>query len=120
MAAPRRIRALPTSIRNRKRKRDQQIADEAWDSGFGGTTAASTWESVPSASGTKLREVRMEIPAPYIPIPTVSLPMPVNNHAWAFDDKGVPIRRYGSTAYFAMETDGTSTANAGENTEVSD
>jgi hypothetical protein len=57
----------------------------------------------------------MEIPAVHhVPIPTVSLPLPVNDGAWTFDDKGVPIRQYASTPYFAMEADGASTTESGD------
>jgi hypothetical protein len=61
----------------------------------------------------------VEVPAIHAPIhtPAVSLPKPVDDGTWTFDEKGVPICQYGKTPYFAMETDGTSTAKAGKKTE---
>jgi hypothetical protein len=106
MSTPRRrpLTSVPPAQKDKKRRRLAQRAEEIYDAGYSGTTATVNYETVTTASGSELREVAYEIPAPVLPIPTVSLPEVVDNITWTHDDPAVPLVQFGETPYVTSTT----------------
>jgi hypothetical protein len=115
------LRVVPPAQKDKKRRHLGQRAEEIYDAGYSGTTTAVNYEAVATASGSELREVAYEIPAPVLPIPMVSLPEVVEDVTWTHDDPAVPLVQFGETPYVTSTTAShtQSAARAGEPSVVS-
>jgi hypothetical protein len=97
--ARRRVVTVPPAQKDKKRRRLAQRSEAIYEAGYSGTTTTVNYETVATASGSELREVTYEIPAPVLPIPTVSLPEVVDDVTWTHDDPAVPLVQFGETPY---------------------
>jgi hypothetical protein len=97
--ARRQVVTVPPAQKDKKHRRLAQRGEAIYEAGYSGTTTTVNYETVATASGSKLREVTYEIPAPVLPIPTVSLPEVVDDITWTHDDPAVPLVQFGETPY---------------------
>jgi hypothetical protein len=102
--APRRKVVAPRISKNNKVLQAQTAAAHAsFAAGYSGTQTASHFVPVVTGSRTVYHEKKVDIPAPLIPTPSVSLPAVPGLVNWPDDGYARPVENHGGVPYVVRE-----------------
>jgi hypothetical protein len=98
------LRMVPAAGSDRKRRRLERRTELAYEAGFSGTATAHTFQAVATPDGPAMREVAIDVPVPILPVPSLPLPISMDDLTWAHKDPVVPLAQLGSTPYVTADT----------------